>query len=167
MTTYTLHRRQFIPRPIDEVFKFFSEAGNLARITPPSLHFQFVTKLPIKIESGTLIDYRLRLFGVPFRWRTLIDPFEPPHRFADIQERGPYKRWRHLHEFFEQDGGTLMLDSVEYELYLGPLGRLVNRWFVRPQLEMIFDYRYSTIERLLSDRTPLAAAAALAGQSVT
>jgi ligand-binding SRPBCC domain-containing protein len=168
MTTYHLHRRQFIPRPLEDVFAFFADAGNLARITPPALNFQFVTPLPIKIETGTLIDYRLRLLGVPFRWRTLIDPFNPPHCFADHQARGPYKRWRHLHEFFEQDGGTLMVDRVEYELYLGPIGWLVNRWFVRPQLEMIFDFRYRTIEQLLPEcRTLEGAAAPAASQSVT
>jgi ligand-binding SRPBCC domain-containing protein len=154
--SYRLERRQFIPRPIDEAFAFFREAANLGRITPPSLGFRILTPQPIVIEQGTLIDYRLSLLGVPFRWRTLIERFEPPHCFSDVQARGPYKFWRHTHEFQEQDGGTLMIDRVEYRLHLGPIGWLANGLFVRRQLAHIFDFRYRTIEQLLAETRPAA-----------
>lgn len=154
-TTYHLHRRQFIPRPLEEVFPFFADAANLETITPPSLHFQILTPKPIRIQTGTLIDYRLSLLGIPFKWRTRIELFQPPHRFVDVQVRGPYRLWRHTHEFAEQDGGTEMIDRVEYQLPLGPLGWLAERLFVRRQLKHIFDYRFRVIEHLLGEDSPL------------
>lgn len=167
-STYRFERRQFIPRPLAEVFAFFSLAENLEQITPPSLKFRILTPLPIVIKQGSLIDYRMSLFGIPFRWRTLIERFEPPACFSDVQARGPYKMWRHIHEFAERDGGTLMVDHVEYSLHLGPIGTLANALFVRRQLDQIFDYRYRTIAVLLSEsRTAEPAPTGVAPQSVT
>lgn len=148
--TYQLQRRQFIPRPLSEVFPFFADAANLEIITPPWLHFRILTPHPIVMEPGTLIDYRIVLSGVPLKWRTRIETFEPPYRFTDVQLRGPYRLWRHTHEFHEHEGGTLMLDRVDYQLPLGPLGSLAHRLFVQRQLRQIFDFRYETIERLLA-----------------
>ncbi len=166
--TYHLERRQFIPLPRSEVFAFFSDAGNLEAITPPSVHFRILSPRPILIQEGTLIDYRLKLLGIPFRWQTRIESFQPPHRFSDTQQRGPYKLWRHTHEFHEQDGGTLMIDRVQYQLALGPIGWLAHAWFVGRQLAHIFDYRYSAIERLLAaSRTDCAQELDLAPQTVT
>lgn len=141
MTTWTLERRQRIERPLEEVFAFFQDAGNLEELTPPELNFQVLTPLPIEMKAGALIDYRLKLYGVPFDWRTEIELFEPNVRFIDRQLRGPYKLWRHLHEFKEVDGGTVMTDRVDYQIPLGPLGALARVMFVRRQLERIFDFR--------------------------
>lgn len=157
-TTYILEREQFIPRPVAEVFAFFADAGNLGAITPAFLNFQILTPRPIPIETGTLIDYQIKLFGVPLQWRTRIEELEPPWRFADVQLRGPYKLWRHTHEFREVQGGTLMTDRVRYQLYLGPLGRLAHALWVRRTLVRIFDYRRQTIERLLGGVAPRPAA---------
>jgi hypothetical protein len=148
--TNRLERRQFIPLPLAGVFRFFADAGNLETITPPSLHFRILTPQPIDIQSGTRVDYRLALFGIPFKWRTRIESFDPPHRFTDIQERGPYQHWHHTHEFIQEDGGTLMFDRVDYQLPLGPLGGLAHALFVQRELERIFDYRFQVIERLLA-----------------
>jgi len=142
-----LLREQFFARPRTELFGFFADASNLARITPDFLHFTILTPLPIEIRAGALIDYRLRLFGVPFRWRTLIESFEPPERFTDIQARGPYRRWHHLHEFEERDGGTLMRDTVDYALPLGPLGAAAHALFVRRSVVRIFDHRREVLVR--------------------
>ncbi|MDX1947788.1 MAG: SRPBCC family protein [Pirellulaceae bacterium] len=147
--TYRLERTQFLPLPLDEVFPFFSDAGNLEAITPPSLHFHILTPRPIEMRSGALIDYRIRLFGVPMYWRTRIETWEPPHRFVDTQLRGPYKLWHHTHEFTSVPGGTQMIDRVDYELYLGPIGWMAHAAWVQRQLKQIFDYRREAVERLL------------------
>ena len=149
MRTFLLEREQFIPRPLAEVFPFFADAANLQAITPAFLDFRFLTTLPIEMRPGTLIDYQIKLFGLPLKWRTRIEEFEPPHRFADVQVRGPYKLWHHTHEFREVEGGTLMTDRVRYQLYLGPLGWLAHVLWVRRTLARIFDHRWQTIERLL------------------
>jgi ligand-binding SRPBCC domain-containing protein len=145
---HILEREQLVPRRRSEVFPFFADARNLERLTPPELRFAILTPGPIEMRAGAVIDYRLSLSGVPFRWRTLIEAFEPEDRFIDVQARGPYKTWRHLHEFVEVPGGTSLRDRVAYELPFGPLGDVVHAAIVRRQLDGIFEYRRATIEGL-------------------
>lgn len=147
--THILERRQLIPRPLGDVFPFFADAGNLEAITPAFLHFQILTPQPIAMAPGTLIDYQVRLFGLPLKWRTRIEEFEPGQRFVDVQVRGPYKLWHHTHEFEETSAGTLMTDRVRYQLPLGPVGWTVHSLWVERTLTRIFDHRLESIERLL------------------
>lgn len=123
------------------MFAFFSDAANLERLTPPFLGFTILTPQPIEMRSGTVIDYRIRLSGLPMTWRTLIEDYEPGVRFVDVQLRGPYRTWRHTHTFRDAEGGTEIGDRVAYELPLGPLGRLAHAVFVKRQLRAIFAYR--------------------------
>jgi ligand-binding SRPBCC domain-containing protein len=147
---YQLERVQMIPRPLGDVFRFFADAFNLEAITPPFLRFRIVTPPPIVLAAGTLIDYRLRLFGVPFRWRTRIERFEPESGFVDAQVRGPYRLWHHTHAFEQVGATTRMRDRVRYALPLGPLGRLSHALVVRRTLETIFDYRRDRISELFA-----------------
>lgn len=146
--TYTLRDHLWLPRNIDEVFDFFSDACNLEEITPPWLHFHVLTPKPIAMHPGSLIDYKLRLHGIPICWRTEISEWEPPFRFVDCQLRGPYRLWRHLHTFEEQDGGTLVRDRVDYAT---PSGRLIHWLVVRPDLERIFTYRHRKMLELMGN----------------
>ncbi|HBS28026.1 MAG TPA: CDP-paratose 2-epimerase [Phycisphaerales bacterium] len=147
-----------LPLPIDRVFAFFADAGNLEAITPPLLRFRILTPRPIEMRPGTLIDYRLSLRGVPVRWRTEICEFDPPHRFTDRQLRGPYRRWEHAHTFAPdpETGGTIVADRVVYELPRVPGRSLVHALIVRPELRRIFEFRHAAITRLLT-RAPLTA----------
>ncbi|WP_412063464.1 SRPBCC family protein [Rubrivirga sp. IMCC45206] len=150
-----MHTTTWLPLPRAEVFDFFADAANLERITPPELAFEIVTPQPFEIGEGTLIDYRLGLFGVRFGWRTEIVSWAPPYRFVDQQLEGPYRRWHHTHTFADapdQDGhpGTRMDDEVLWELPVAPLGELAYP-LVRAQLARIFSYRQRRIEELLSD----------------
>jgi hypothetical protein len=145
---YVLRARTTVARPLAEVFTFFSAAENLARITPPEMGFVIFTPRPIDMRVGTRIDYRIRVLGVPLRWRTLIDVWEPGARFVDAQERGPYASWWHEHRFREDNGGTVMDDTVLYAPPFGPLGRVSQHLIVARQLRHIFAYRAETIVRL-------------------
>ena len=150
---YSIEREQFVPRPLLEVFAFFADAANLEVLTPGFLRFRILTPVPIRMAAGTMIDYQIRIAGIPQRWRTLIEVFETPRRFVDVQLHGPYALWRHTHEFSESAGGTTIRDSVEYEIPFGLLGVMVRRLLVRRLLEAIFDYRRAKIEEIFGPDT--------------
>jgi ligand-binding SRPBCC domain-containing protein len=138
---HVLELDQVLPGERDEVFSFYADAFNLEAITPPWLGFRVVTPGPIEMQPGAMIEYRLKLHGVPVRWLTEIEIWEPGRRFVDTQVRGPYRLWRHTHSFEDDPGGTRVRDSVSYEIPLGPLGELADRLMVRRDLARIFDYR--------------------------
>ena len=147
MKTFTLSTDQLIEKPRDEVFSYFSDAHNLAEITPPWLKFVVLTPRPIEMQVGTLIDYRLKLRGIPVKWQSEITEWNPPYEFVDEQRKGPYRTWIHTHTFTETDEGTIVGDQVEYAV-LG--GQLVNNLFVRPDIEKIFEYRSQKLSELLN-----------------
>jgi len=138
----------FVPRPRHETFAFFADAENLERITPPQLRFAIKSPVPIAMTAGTRIDYQLRLFGIPFTWRTLISTWQPDDVFVDEQLRGPYAQWIHTHRFFDAPGGTRVTDQVRYRLPFFPLGE-VGYPLVRRQVRKIFEFRGARMKELL------------------
>jgi ligand-binding SRPBCC domain-containing protein len=151
MPLYTLQRDQHLPGTPEAVFPFFADAGNLEAITPPSVGFRIVTPRPIEMRAGALIEYRLRLRGVPVSWLTRIEEWVPGVRFVDMQLRGPYALWHHTHTFTPDGaGGTHMRDTVRYALPGGPLGAIPHALFVRSELERIFDFRAQRVPELLA-----------------
>lgn len=151
MSEFHIHTEQTLSAPLDRVFAFFSDAGNLESLTPAFLKFRVETPRPIEMREGALIDYSLRLHAIPIRWRTRIHIWEPGRRFVDEQIKGPYRLWIHEHAFEQaRDGGTIVRDHVRYR---PPLGAIANTLFVRPQLRRIFEFRAEATRRLI-DQPP-------------
>ncbi len=143
--THVLSQRTVIDAPLDEVFPFFAKAENLGAITPPNMAFTITTAGPLTMEKNLVIDYRIRIGGLPLRWRTVIEEWLPGEVFTDAQHRGPYRSWFHEHRFRADGNRTIMEDQVWYALPFGPLGRIVNAIQVRGMLRRIFEYRAGRI----------------------
>lgn len=140
----------YFRRPLPEVFAFFSDARNLEAITPAELEFHILTEGEIPMCDGALIDYRLKLSGVPFKWRTRILRWEPPFGFVDEQVSGPYSIWHHIHSFTDEGDRVRMDDEVFYRLPLWPLGELAAP-FVKRRIEGIFSYRTKKIREIFGE----------------
>lgn len=149
--TWRLTMSQWLAKPPDQLFDFFGDAYNLEQITPNLLNFKVITPRPIEIKPGTLIDYRLRVRGVPIRWTTEITEWDPPYRFRDEQLKGPYRQWVHTHTFTEENGGTRCDDVVDYAPPGGPLAPLINWLVVQRDVEQIFAYRAKALAELFGD----------------
>ncbi len=143
-----LMRTTLIPAGLEEVWTFFSDPRNLARITPRSMGFEIVSAPDRAIREGDEISYRLKVAGIPVRWVSRITEVEERSMFVDVQKSGPYSLWHHRHVFRETVGGVEMIDDVDYELPFGLAGRVLGSWPVRLQLKAIFDYRSRVVDRL-------------------
>lgn len=144
-----LGRTTFIAAPLTRVFDFFGAHENLGRITPPRMHFRIISGPSGRLQQGDRIEYALRVFGIPMRWRTRITVWREGEVFADLQERGPYKYWLHAHRFRAVEGGVEMHDDIDYELPMGWLGERIAGRLVRRELDRIFDFRAAAVRKLV------------------
>ncbi len=152
MTEHILTRKLTLDLPREQVFEFFANARNLERITPSQLNFHIVTPQPIKLQKGTLIDYKLKLRGLSLKWRTEITEWNPPFSFTDEALKSPYKQWIHRHVFTEIAANkTLIEDEVKYRLPFAPFGDMAH-FFVRQELNHIFDFRQKTVTEILQPK---------------
>ena len=145
---------QVLDHPIESVFPFFADAHNLEKLTPTFLKFNVLTPKPIDMHDGTEIRYKLKVRGLPIRWKTTILDWDPPHKFIDTQDSGPYQLWHHTHTFEPIDNNTKTLckDEVLYKPKGWILTPLINRFFVERDVKQIFEYRFTKLAELFPPR---------------
>jgi len=149
---HTLVIEQWVPQPIDKIFSFFTDPQNLEILTPKFLQFRILKVTSAPIREGTILDYSLKIRGIPVRWQSKITECISGIRFSDTQTRGPYCFWHHTHEFFERNGGTIIRDRVIYKIPGGTPGDIIAHGLVRKDLEKIFLYRREVITELFHSR---------------
>lgn len=150
MKGYRLEREQIVPIPRDRAFSFFADPHNLVLLTPEFVNLRFIKDPPKIVTPGLLMDYRVRLYGLPLRWQSRIESVDPPREFLDIQTKGPYSYWHHRHTFEDAgSGATVIRDQVDYGLPLGPLGSIAYYLFVERSLREIFDFRERKLAELI------------------
>ena len=161
MADYVIERRLWLPRPRPEVFAFFADPGNLARVSPPPADLRWLAPPPASLGAGAVLDFSIRLGGLRVRWRVFVREFDPPYRFIDAQLWGPFARWEHRHVFVEGPPGgpvgTWVEDRVTYRLPLGALGRLAHRLGAGRRIARVFEYRERRLQELLGARPPASA----------
>jgi ligand-binding SRPBCC domain-containing protein len=152
---HQLQRTQQLNCDIHTAWNFFSSPHNLSRITPPEMKFKVISNFETeRIYEGMTIDYKISpLLGIQMNWQTIITQVDEQKNFTDFQQKGPYKLWNHLHEFFPNDRGVFMKDTVNYQLPYGVIGDIVHSLMVRKKLEHIFDYRYKVLEKIFNSQT--------------
>ncbi|MCA9310239.1 MAG: SRPBCC family protein [Phycisphaerales bacterium] len=160
---YLLETGVLLPRRREEIFPFFADARNLEELTPSYLRFEIVTPPPIEMAEGCIIDYRLKVHGIPLKWKTEITAWEPSERFKDEARRSPYRWWRHEHRFEERDGGTWCTDRVEYAV---PGGPLIHTLFVKRDVRRIFEFRQQKLLALFGSTGETQAFGAEAAQAL-
>ena len=143
---YSFSKEQFVPSDIDTVFEFFSRPENLEKITPSSMGFNIITPKPIEMKEGAIIDYTVKILGVPVRWRTIITSYKKNEFFVDEQLKGPYSYWHHKHTFEEIEGGVLIIDEITYALPIQAFRLIFHPLIIKPQLKQIFDFRFQIIK---------------------
>lgn len=144
---HTLIRSQVLPVTLEQAWKFFSDPGNLCRLTPRWLHFTMTCGHPEPMYAGQILTYTVQaLPGLKTAWVTEITQVDRPRFFVDEQRLGPYAFWHHQHRFQEDGHGVSMEDIVSYALPFGFVGDLINRLLIRKRLEAIFDFRRTTLE---------------------
>ncbi len=137
---YRLVTSQLLPICQKEAFQFFEDPGNLCDITPVWLDFCMLNKdQKTGVQENAEFEYTIKFLGIKMLWRSRIIDYQPPERFTDIQLKGPYKSWVHLHILEKSHEGTLMRDEVSYKLYLPAL--IVHPLLIRKKLMDIFSYR--------------------------
>jgi ligand-binding SRPBCC domain-containing protein len=148
MADYVIERRLWLPRPRPEVFAFFVDPRNLGAVQPKWARPTWLAEPPARLDAGALLDFAVRMAGVPVRWRVMVREFDPPFRFVDVQLWGPFARWEHRHRFLEgpeaeERGplGTWMEDRVTYRLPWGPLGKAAHALVAGRRITALFDFR--------------------------
>ncbi len=143
MAIYQLHKSQFIPADLQEVWDFISSPKNLKKITPEYMGFDITTEnLPDQMYEGMIIAYKVSpLLDIKTTWVTEITHIEENKFFIDEQRVGPYKIWHHEHRLIEEKAGVTMTDLVTYQPPFGILGQMARSLFIKQKLEEIFDFR--------------------------
>ena len=150
MSNQILQRKSVVRAPIEKVFDFFSNAKNLEVLTPPFLQFKILEQTTPTIQKGTIFTYQLKIHGVPIKWKSLIEEWVPNSHFVDVQIKGPYKKWHHLHTFKSVPEGTHIEDTVNYTVRMGMIGDLLLGRWIRKDVESIFTYRESKIQSIFT-----------------
>ena len=152
MAIYQLKTKQLLRTNLDDAWKFISNPENLAEITPDYMGFNILTTdLPEKMYPGMIIQYKVRpVLDIPVNWVTEITQLQEKSYFIDEQRLGPYALWHHQHRLTEVEEGVLMSDIVTYQPPLRLLGDLINRLFIRPQLDEIFEYRKGVLDEIFN-----------------
>lgn len=135
-------KRSRIAAPPERVFAFHERPDALERLTPAWAAVRVLEKTPgIKVGARAVLE--MAIGPVKQRWVAEHTKYEEGRMFEDRQVSGPFARWVHTHTFEpDGEGGSWLIDRIDYELPLGLLGRIFGGAFARRRMEQLFEYRH-------------------------
>lgn len=117
-----IHSRGWVPAPIDEVFAFFDDPANLAKLMPPPVQIRLVRLEPAPPRPGSVFEFRYGLGPFQQSWTVRLVDRVVNERFVDETISGPIARFHHSHTFTPGRRGTWIEDRIDF--HIGPDGRV-------------------------------------------
>ncbi|MBX0356729.1 SRPBCC family protein [Halobacillus sp. Nhm2S1] len=93
------------------------------------------------MEEGDEVTWEAKHLGIRQRLTARITEMDRPHRFVDVMVKGAFHSFTHTHEFLEEAGGTMMVDTFAYQSPLGPLGLMADRLFLEKYMKSFIELR--------------------------
>ncbi|MFA8342453.1 MAG: hypothetical protein ACEPO8_05720 [Rhodothermaceae bacterium] len=139
---------------INRCWSFFSNPLNLKLLTPEKVFDKINLENFSEMYPGMIITYVIKpVLNFRFTWVTEITQMKKEKYFIDEQRFGPYKFWHHQHLFNETENGVEVRDIVHYVMPMGFIGNLIHKFFVKRELERIFEYRNKKMKLLLENNS--------------
>ena len=139
----TFEKRTRIHASPQEVFDFHARPDAFTKLIPPWEKMTLIEKTPgLEVGVRTVVEIKMG----PLKQRVVAEHtrYEAGRMFQDRQVSGPFAAWQHDHVVEpDGEGGAYLVDHIEYELPLGPIGALFGGWMVRRRLERMFAHRHA------------------------
>ena len=148
-----IEHREFIRAPIERCFDL---ARNVDVHTQTTIHTKervvggVLTGL---MEAGDTVTWEAVHFGIRQKLTAKVTMMNPPYRFEDILVKGAFHSFTHIHEFIEQENGTLMIDYFQYKSPLSLLGILADKLFLEKYMQKFIVNRARAL-KLIAESNP-------------
>ncbi|MEH7250722.1 SRPBCC family protein [Neobacillus niacini] len=146
-----IEHQQFIKAPVQLCF-------DLARNV--DIHTQTTSKTKEKavggvteglLEEGDTVTWEAIHFGVKQRLTAKVTLMEKPNNFVDIMVKGAFHSLVHTHQFFEDEGGTIMIDKFQYKSPFGLIGVVADKLFLEKYMRKFIVSRAMALKKIAED----------------
>lgn len=147
---FIFEKSVIIKCPIRKVFEFHTDIENLQLLSRFRGMRVKLKKVNLPIWKGSEVLLSITHFGIiKLRWYLHVEEFDSPNKFVDIMLKGPFKTWKHTHQFIDMEDSTKMIDRIDYEMPLGFLGKLAHNLFVKRHINSLFEFRHRLTKEIL------------------
>lgn len=105
------------------------------------------------IGLGQTVTFEGTHFGIKQRLTVAVVKFERPRLFVDEMTLGTFKSFRHVHEFIDQQPGTLMRDTLIWISPFGLLGKIADKLLLKRHLRNLVSARNMKLKLIAESST--------------
>ena len=146
----TFIKSSYINCDIKSLFDFHLDTNNLTFITPKDTKVELLTK-DFKPQVGQILKIKSIKYFIPMNWEVKIEKIDEPNLLVDFALKSPFSYWEHKHIFIKHGNMCELKDVINFKLPLGILGKLLS-YFVKKDLQKMFDYRHKMTKNILENR---------------